>query len=73
MKQNNTICSACVMDKSDPEIFFDNFGVCNHCIRFHKLKGSRINLVNKEKSLLKLINEIKRKKNKNGYDCMSRI
>ena len=32
MKQ--TICSHCVMDTSDPKIFFNEDGVCSHCIKF---------------------------------------
>lgn len=28
------ICTRCVMDTSDPEISFDEHGVCNHCHRY---------------------------------------
>jgi hypothetical protein len=28
------ICTNCIMDTSDPEITFDENGVCNHCRRF---------------------------------------
>ena len=70
MKKNKTICSVCIMDKSDPEISFDNSGVCKHCNRFDSLKDSRLSLSNKEETLSKLIDEIKRKKNKHGYDCI---
>lgn len=70
MKQNKTICSVCIMDKSDPEITFDNYGVCNHCNRFESLKDSRLSLSNKEETLSKLIDKIKRRKNKDGYDCI---
>jgi N-acetyl sugar amidotransferase len=28
------ICSRCIMDTSDPEITFDDDGVCNHCHRY---------------------------------------
>ena len=28
------ICTRCVMDTSDPEIRFDEQGVCNHCVEF---------------------------------------
>ena len=55
MKQNKTICPVCIMDKSDPEISFDNSGICNHCNRFESLKDSRLSLSNKEETLLKLI------------------
>ena len=26
------ICTRCVMDNSDSEIFFNKLGICNHCI-----------------------------------------
>jgi aminotransferase len=28
------VCSRCIMDTSDPQITFDDDGVCNHCIEF---------------------------------------
>ena len=31
------ICKRCVMDTSDNEIEFDEFGVCNHCKDFEKV------------------------------------
>ena len=31
------ICTRCVMDVSDPEISFDEDGVCNHCHRFDEI------------------------------------
>lgn len=34
MTTNEQVCSRCVMDKSDPEIRFDEHGVCNHCHLF---------------------------------------
>lgn len=30
-------CCRCVMDTSDPEIFFDTDGVCNHCVEFSRV------------------------------------
>lgn len=34
--ENYKCCSRCVMDTTDPEIFFDDQGVCNHCHQFDK-------------------------------------
>jgi hypothetical protein len=31
MEREYQICTRCVMDTSDPEIQFDEQGVCNHC------------------------------------------
>ena len=33
------ICSACIMDTTDPDIEFDENGICNHCLNFEKLKN----------------------------------
>jgi N-acetyl sugar amidotransferase len=35
------ICSRCIMDSSDPDIAFDENGVCNHC-HHHDLRISRL-------------------------------
>lgn len=34
-------CTRCVMDTTDPEIRFDDEGVCNHCLAFDKLRGTQ--------------------------------
>ena len=31
------ICTCCVMDITDPEIIFDEKGLCNHCRYFHEV------------------------------------
>ena len=31
MQIHYQICSRCVMMKSDPDIVFDDQGICNHC------------------------------------------
>ena len=30
------ICTSCVMDTSDPEISFNDEGICDHCQNFNK-------------------------------------
>jgi N-acetyl sugar amidotransferase len=35
-KLEYNICTNCVMDTSDPDISFDNDGVCDHCNDFHQ-------------------------------------
>jgi len=35
------VCSRCVMDTSDPDIQFDNQGVCNHCHEFDQTTAKR--------------------------------
>lgn len=34
MNRPYQICARCVMDTSDPDIAFDDAGVCSHCIKF---------------------------------------
>lgn len=37
MKVDYQICTRCIMDTTDPEISFNEEGVCNHCIKFDTL------------------------------------
>jgi N-acetyl sugar amidotransferase len=67
-----TQCKRCVMDNiSNPSIFFDNEGYCNYCTNFYIQKD---NTGVKDKydyrNLEKIIEQIKKEKKKNGYDCV---
>lgn len=65
------ICVRCVMDTSDPEIIFDNEGVCNHCNNF--LERSKKEWFPDEsgyKKLITLCEKIKREGQKKEYDCI---
>jgi N-acetyl sugar amidotransferase len=31
------VCARCVMDSSDPQIVFDEQGICNHCTRYYEM------------------------------------
>ena len=58
------------MDTSDPEISFDNDGICNHC---RKLEQQRAVLANKEmrqERLEQIVAEIKDKGRNKAYDCI---
>jgi len=65
------ICSRCIMDTTDADIFFDEEGVCNHC---HQHDRAYADLVPKgleaEKQLSTLINRIKEKGKGKKYDCI---
>ena len=37
MTSDYRICTRCLMDTSDPEIIFDEQGVCNHCHDYDRL------------------------------------
>lgn len=41
MKNEYRICTRCIMDSSDPDIVFDEDGVCNHC-HHHDLRISQV-------------------------------
>lgn len=57
------ICSRCVMDTTDPDISFDENGVCNHCKKYDELNVSAGNFND-------LVKVIKRSAKGNEYDCL---
>lgn len=64
---SNQICTRCVMDTTDPEIVFDEYGVCNHCKNAIQL----LDRVEKEKSEFEnKINDIKKAGIGKKYDCI---
>lgn len=71
MNRNYQICTRCIMDTSDPEIIFDEEGVCNHC---HKFDGESSLFwfpnAEGESRLKKIFDEIKKKGAGQEYDCI---
>ena len=71
VSRNYQQCSRCVMDTTDPEIHFDDFGVCNHCSEFievrslHSYKGEET-----DSEFRELISRIKREGQGKKYDCV---
>jgi aminotransferase len=65
------ICTNCVMDITDPEIIFDEKGVCNHC-RYFKEVTSRHWFPNDEgkEKLNTIFAKIKKKGKGQNYDCI---
>lgn len=65
------ICTRCVMDTTDPEITFDENGVCNHCTHFDQVT-SKYWFPNQEgeRRLAVLVEQIKRAGFKQEYDCI---
>lgn len=70
-ESKQTICTRCIMDTSDPDITFDEHGVCNHCHRydqelpkrvFHGQEGAR--------RLKQLVDKIKEAGKNREYDCI---
>ncbi len=70
-KREYQICTNCVMDTTDPEISFDEKGICNHCRRFENEIKPRW-FPNKEgrKKLDKIIEQIKIDGKGKEYDCV---
>ena len=65
------ICTCCVMDTSDPDISFDENGVCNRCNEFKTRILPDWNYGNgHEKELANLIDDIKKKGKGKEYDCI---
>lgn len=71
MNRTYQICTRCVMDTSDPEITFDAFGVCNHCIEF-AMAASKGWFPNEEgaRRLSEMINTIKADGIGKEFDCI---
>lgn len=68
---NYQICTNCVMDTSDPEIEFDNQGVCNHCHDFimHQ-KPQLLSGVQGDEALNVMVERIKADGRGKPYDCI---
>ena len=71
MTRDYKICTRCIMDTSDPDIWFDEKGVCSHCQKYEGVIESKSYLNKKEPGALeRLIYEIKRKAKGEAYDCV---
>lgn len=68
---NYQICNQCVMDTTDPDIVFDDQGVCNHCHHFEEVtKKNWYPNKEGEQKLKQLIEKIKDEGKKHKYDCI---
>ena len=71
MKRVYQICTRCIMDTTDPNIQFDENGVCNHCRGYDKKVKQRLFWGEAgQQKLNKLVNEIKAKGKNKKYDCI---
>lgn len=71
MPDNHQVCTRCVMDTSDPEITFDQDGVCNHCCEFTEITSKHW-FPNKEgkQKLDSIIDTIRENGRNKPYDCV---
>jgi N-acetyl sugar amidotransferase len=68
------VCTRCVMDTSDPEIRFDEQGVCNHCHGYEALAAREVRTGQTGKeALLRIVDRIKAHGQGKQYDCVMGI
>ena len=66
-----TICTSCVMDTTDPNIVFDQDGVCQSCKTYYKTIEPSWNYgKNKEAELSLVLEKIKKAGKNKAYDCL---
>ena len=71
MTEDFGVCSICVMDNSDPDIMFDENGVCNHCTRYARRVEKDLHFDEKGQVLLgNIISKIKSNGKKKDYNCI---
>ena len=65
------ICTRCVMDTTDPDIQFDENGICNHCRQYDNLmKKNVFTAAETGQELKKIIAQIKQEGANKQYDCI---
>lgn len=65
------MCSRCIMDKSDPKIIFDDFGVCEYCINYEENVLPNWNYGNPiTNSLIEISNSIREAGKRGEFDCI---
>lgn len=65
------ICNTCVMDTSDPDITFNNQGVCSHCENFYnEIKPAWIAGRDNNLRLTRMAKTIKARNKKKDFDCI---
>lgn len=62
-------CSRCVMDTTVNDIVFNDEGICNYCQQYESRIENEM-IKNKEKTLSKLIDKIKKSGEGRDYDCL---
>ena len=65
------VCTRCIMDTSDPDIRFDQAGVCNHCRTYEQKAKSLVYEGRRgEDKLTSIVATIKREGAGREYDCI---
>lgn len=67
---NVRVCTRCVMDTTDPDITFDEAGVCSHCHTYDRLVKATVRSgADGERALAAAVETIKRDGAGKQYDC----
>ncbi|MBE7554816.1 MAG: N-acetyl sugar amidotransferase [Anaerolineales bacterium] len=66
------MCTICIMDTTDPDIYFDKNGACNHCtVRYETLKKRHLlHPEEGQRQLNQLVQKIKMEGKNKPYDCI---
>ena len=71
LENNDVICSQCVMNTSDPNIIFDENGICDHCHDFENyVKPNWHTDERGRQELLKTVEKIKADGKGKDFDCL---
>ncbi|HUV60020.1 MAG TPA: N-acetyl sugar amidotransferase [Desulfatiglandales bacterium] len=71
MTQTYQICTKCIMDTTDPDIWFDDDGGCSHCHHYESIIQGESYLKKREDGALdRLLAEIKGKGANKKHDCI---
>ncbi len=64
-------CSRCVMDTTDPDIFFDESGFCNHCTEYFNSESRFVSKGHQGKRKMEtIVEQIKEARKGKDYDCV---
>jgi len=71
LARNYQICNRCVMDTTDPDIHFDQYGACCHCREYDRTVKRQIYSGEEGRQRLRsIIDKIKREGQHKEYDCI---
>ena len=71
MKKNNQqVCTNCVMDTSDPHITFDTHGICDLCNDYNNNLRPTFDYDTLKKEMYKIVEKVKKDGKNRDFDCL---
>lgn len=67
---NKIICKRCIIDSSVPDAYFNDNGICNHCITYDEIDSRYRNPSKLKKEFDIVIKQIKKRGKGKKYDCL---